>query len=70
MNHLRTYKTYKERFTQKLSAIFREERGDSNIIAIILIIIIVIALAIIFRDQLFGIVDKLFGKINTSIDGV
>lgn len=55
---------------RKIRDFLADERGDSNIIAVILIIIIVIALAVIFRDQLFGIVDKLFGKINNSIDEI
>ena len=44
------------------------ESGETNIIAIILIIIVVIALAVIFRNQLMGIVNRLFSRINTSID--
>ena len=44
------------------------ESGETNIIAIILIIIVVIALAVIFRNQLMGIVIRLFSRINSSID--
>ena len=70
MVKLRTYNTKKTRITERIRELLSDESGDSNIIAVILIIIVVIALAVIFRDQLFGIVDKLFGKINTSIDGI
>ena len=44
------------------------ESGETNIIAIILIIIVVIALAVIFRNQLLGIVSRLFNRINGAID--
>ena len=44
------------------------ESGETNIIAIILIIIVVIALAVIFRNQLLGIVARLFNRINGAID--
>lgn len=43
-------------------------RGETNIIAIILIIIVVIAIAVIFRNQLTGVVNRLFSRINSSID--
>jgi len=47
---------------------FRSSAGETNIIAIVLIIIVVIALAVIFRNQLIGVVNRLFSRINTSID--
>lgn len=45
-----------------------KEDGGSEIIAIILVIVVIIALAVIFRDQLTGIVNKLFGRISGEID--
>ncbi len=47
----------------------RGENGEANLIAVILIIIVVIALVVIFRNQLIGIVNRLFEKINGSVDG-
>ena len=44
-----------------------EERGDTNIIAIILIIIVVIALVGIFREQMIEIVTSLFQQIKDAL---
>ena len=44
-------------------------RGDSNIIAVILIMVVVIGLCVVFRKQMGDIVSKLFTSVNTSIDG-
>ena len=63
---------------QKAKNLFKEESGETNIIAIILVIIVVIALVAVFRKQLGdlvnGIFEKIFGELgvnsnNYSIDG-
>lgn len=46
---------------------WEEERGEANMIAIILIVIAVIALAAIFRDELIGIVTGLFEQIKDAL---
>lgn len=48
----------------KIIAAFHDEKGEVNMIAIILIVIIVIALAAVFRDQITAVVNKMFGKVN------
>lgn len=52
----------------KGKAALKDERGEANIIAIILILAIVIALAIIFKSQittLFNTIwSSIFGKVN------
>lgn len=40
------------------------ERGEINMVAIVLIILVVIALATIFRDSLSGLLNSLFDKIE------
>ena len=45
-----------------------DERGDTHIIAIILVLIVLIALAVIFKDQLIGIVNNLFGRVNDDLN--
>lgn len=45
----------------------KEERGETNIIAIILLIIVVIALIAIFRAQLIEIINGLFQQIKDSL---
>ena len=48
----------------------KSERGDTNIIAIILILAIVIALAIIFKNQLTTLFNKIWGSLFTEVDKV
>lgn len=45
----------------------KEERGEANIVAIILVIIAVIALAAIFKDTMIEIVNGLFERIKTQL---
>lgn len=47
--------------------ILKDERGDTNIIAIILILAIVIALAIIFKDAIKGLFDQIMGGITSDV---
>ncbi len=41
-----------------------EERGDTNIVAIVLILAVVIALAIIFRTRITALVNNLFDSVD------
>ena len=41
-----------------------EERGDTNIVAIVLILAVVIALAVIFRTRITAIVNGLFDSVD------
>lgn len=43
------------------------EKGEINIISMVLIIIVVIALVAIFETQMTGIVNAMFDKIRTSM---
>ncbi|MFV0411983.1 MAG: Flp1 family type IVb pilin [Oscillospiraceae bacterium] len=54
----------------RAAEVLTSERGDTNIIAIILILVVVIGLVIIFRDQLTSLVQRIFGSINEDVDGV
>ena len=47
----------------KVSQLWKNEKGDTNIIAIIIILAIVIALAIVFKSRL----TQLFEKIWTGL---
>ncbi|MGN0548725.1 MAG: Flp1 family type IVb pilin [Acutalibacteraceae bacterium] len=50
--------------------LFKKENGETNIIAIVLLIVIVIALAVIFRDSITALVQRLLNKVTTNADGV
>ncbi len=45
-----------------------EEKGASDMIAILLIVVILIAVAAIFRTQLIGLVNQVFGKLTNFVD--
>lgn len=52
---------------RRLNDFLSEERGDTNIIAIILLIIVVIALVAIFRTQMTDIVNGLFNQVKNAL---
>lgn len=47
---------------------FKEEDGMGTV-EIILIIVVLIGLVIIFKNQITGVVNTLFGKITNEISG-
>lgn len=49
------------------SKIRSEERGASDMVAVIAIIVIVLAVAVIFKDQLIGVVNAAFSNVTTWI---
>lgn len=55
-------------FKAKVLKLCKNESGETNIIAIILILAIVIALAIIFRNSLTSLFTKIWNSIFTSVD--
>ena len=44
-----------------------EERGETNLIAILLIIVVVIALVGVFKNRMIGLINDLFDKIKDGI---
>lgn len=48
----------------------REERGDVNIVSIVVLCGIVIALAIVFRDQLAGLIKGVLGDVQSRASTV
>ena len=44
-------------------------RGEGSLIATVLIIIVVIALAAIFREEIFGMMGRLFAKMEDGVGG-
>lgn len=56
--------TTKKSITPLIKRLYKDERGEVNMIAIILIIIVVIALVAIFRDSLEGLLRSLFQRVQ------
>ena len=50
----------------QLKAFRREERGAVDIVAIVVMIGIAVALAVIFRTQIQGLLENLFGTISSN----
>ena len=55
---------------EKARKVLTNERGEANIIAIILILAIVIALAIIFRNQLTSLFNRIWTSLFSNVDNV
>lgn len=52
---------------QKLAKLMKSERGEANIIAIILVLAIVIALAIVFRKAIGDLFDTIWDGITGQV---
>lgn len=53
---------------EKAVSMLKDERGDTNIIAIIIILAIVIALAIVFKNQLSNLFNRIWSGITQDVD--
>ena len=51
----------------RVSKVFKNERGDTNIIAIIIILAIVIALAIVFRKSIGSLFTSIWSGITDDV---
>lgn len=47
---------------------FHEEKGGTEIVAILLIIIVLVGIVVIFRNKLGELLDKLFNTITNDVD--
>lgn len=56
------------RVKKNVTELLKNESGEANIIAIILILAIVIALAIIFRSQLTALFNKIWDSLFKNVD--
>ena len=54
----------------KMAALLKNERGEANIIAIILVLAIVIALAIIFKDSITKLFNRIWGSLFDKTEQV
>lgn len=55
---------------EKVLESLRDESGEANIIAIILVLAIVIALAIIFRSQIMALFNRIWGSLSSNVSNV
>ncbi len=52
---------------EKLGKAIKSERGDTNIIALVLILAVVIALVVIFRKYLGQLFETIWGKMTGDV---
>lgn len=50
----------------KLRELFTDEKGEVNIVAIVVLIGIAVLLALIFKDEVKKLIESLFGTINQN----
>lgn len=65
INWMRAKKVCRE----TLKSFMKEEKGASDIVAILLIIVVLIAVAGIFKDQLEAAVESAFGTLMDALQG-
>lgn len=51
-----------------LSKILKEEDGEINMIAIVLILIVVVILAVIFKDAMQALLNSIFSRLENDIN--
>lgn len=56
------------RAKEAFKSFLEEERGDSHIIAVILVLVVVVGLAVIFKDSIADLLDSLWDKITGVTD--
>ena len=52
---------------ERTNGFIEEEKGASDLIAVVVIIVILLVVAIVFKDQLIGIVNSLGDKVSNWI---
>lgn len=52
----------------KAEGFLKSEKGEANIIAVILVLAIVIALVVVFRENIEKIVNKIWSSISGNLD--
>jgi len=56
------------RFGQKVRSLMTNERGDVNVVAIVVLIGVAVVLAIIFKDAVKGIITSLLDAIKGNAE--
>ncbi len=58
-----------EKKRNRLTDLLRDDSGV-GVVEIILILVVLIALVVIFKEQLTGLVDSIFGGIQSGVDNI
>lgn len=60
---------WKETAVRKVKDAFTDETGDVNVVAIVVLIGVAVGLALFFKDEIAGLLSKLFGDIESGTSG-
>lgn len=50
--------------------VFSDERGDVNVVSIVVLIAVAVVLAILLKDQLSGLISRFIGSIGDKADTI
>jgi len=56
------------KLTEAIEAFKKEERGASDMVAVMVLIVIIIALAALFNQKLKGAVESIFAQLTSFVD--
>ena len=56
------------RASEKIKEFMTDEEGDTNVISIIVVLVIVLGLAIVFKDKIKELVDKLWTSVTSNAE--
>lgn len=51
-----------------INSFIKDERGETNLIAILLIIVVTVALVAVFKDNILDLIEDIFKKIGKEVD--
>lgn len=63
---LKSVKMFGSYAKMKLRQLFSDEKGEVNIVAIVVLIGIAVLLTVIFKDQIIALLESLFGTITDN----
>ena len=54
----------------KIASFFVDEKGNANVVSVVVILAIVLALVVVFRTQITNLFDNLWGDIWEDAEGI
>ena len=58
----------KENTKQNACLVLLQDDSGVGVVEVVLILVVIVALVIIFRDQITGLINRIFGGISSGVD--
>ena len=58
----------KEKAKQNVCLALLQDDSGVGVVEVVLILVVIVALVIIFRDQITGLINRIFGGISSGVD--